>query len=379
MAEVIPEIFRQGNTYSTFSSPKVGDRLHPISKENMTFIEVDVHNGFQVPRPLPFGVMAEVINEGSAKESLLQIWVAAGFYDNNPTFAENIRPVFNLNEFIKEANVHEQIVLRNTPLVTDADTWEASVEPIDQTHGLLQKVQVVTLNDVVEGIWDDELQQSHKVTRSLVRTATAEVDSNYPSTLVLVSGTIYNFITFDELRYGWYLKESEALDTSVDLFTYHTHRSHFWPAVQETDIVVSPLNAFKIEEDQSKTEYVASQMLDVRYKESFNGPCKTQVARKWVAAIPAAVAPTQILTDAFQYQGIFFKFTSPECLHGPVFGPEFVGSDHPVLVANQSRFMDFPATTLPDWPDFVSLIADPVPYKGGFITEDITIFKPGTA
>jgi hypothetical protein len=41
--------------------------------------------------------------------------------------------------------------------------------------------------------------------------------------------------------------------------------------------------------------------------------------------------------------------------------------------------MDFPATALPDWPDFVSLIADPVPYKGGFITEDITIFKPGTA
>lgn len=368
MAYKIPEIFRQGNLASSYSTVRQGHRLHPIAKERMVYFELMVPNGFTVPKPLPFGIFAEVEPTGSMKESLLQVWVADGYYTNSVSFAGVKRKVFNFNELIKEAEVEERIVMLTAPFETDSDTWEATVEPIDDVHGLLRKVQVVETNVVNFGIRDEQLRANHSASRELVKSSVAEAASDYPSDLQL-NGSVYEFVEYEEVKCGWYVKTIEQL-TAGEGFTYGTTRSKFWPAVMES-FEVAELTG----ETDAGEEYIASILLDVRYKESYNGPCQASIQREWQPFAPTDLKPIQMITDAFQYQGIFFNFTSPESLHPTVTIEEFVG-EHPVLLDNQFRVKTFPGTALTDWPPSIIYQEDPVPYKGGFIWETVTIQSP---
>ena len=368
MTYKIPEVFRQGNLLSTGSTVLQSHRLHPVSRERMVYFEVNVGNGFVVPKPLPYGIFAEVVNRGSGKESVLQVWVADGYYINSPQFAQNKRRVFNFDRFIKEAEIQTQIVLKDSPLITDADTWESSVENIDETHSVSEKVQVIELNPITVGEWDDRFNTSVTVTTELVKASVAEAASDFPSSLT--AGAPNTWVKYEEVRCGWYVKTTES-------FTFNnravgTTRNFFWPAVlQSIDLGVLEGQL------ENGEEYLASVLIDARYKESYNGPSRAVVTYSWTANVPVSVAPLNMMyPDAFQYKGIFFSFTSPEALHPVVTFNENVGSNHPTLKANQFRNKTYPGTNKTDWPASVTFTEEPVPYRGGWIQETVEIFSP---
>jgi len=369
MAFKLPEVFTQGNLLSSHSKIRQSHKEHPISKEKMIYFEVNVKNGFVVPTPLPFGVFAET-TEISSNEAQLQVWVANGFYQNNPTFAENRKRVYNLTPFIQEADVFEQIVLSGAPIITDTDTWEANQTAIDQTHDFSRKVQVVTRNDIVSGERDLQMFETHTITKTLEKAVDAEAAADFPAALSAGTPPNFNYIEYNEIRYGWYIKSNEEISEGTKT-AFWTTRSQFWPAVLEN----IDLGILEGQLDSGET-YIASVLIDARYKESYSGPCKTLVTKKWSSDMPEIVNPTQLVTDAFQYQGIFFNFTCPECLHHTVDFKEFTGSFHPKLKSSQFRIKSFPGTRYVDWPSFQERTDDPTPYKGGYLYDVIRIFAP---
>jgi hypothetical protein len=343
----------------------------------MDYFECAVANKSQLPETR-FGAFAEIRNRGNANIAYLEVWTAPGFFDEPsvPVFTEQTRDVFNLTEFIQEAKEIKKVVQIGTQIIPTIDTWEAVIEPLEGVHGMLTMVEVVTLNDIKSGVRDVQLEANHKVNRSLVRAGTAEAAADYPVELIAgtADGGTHSWVEYTELRYGWYERRSEGMSTD-DTYGYGTTRSYFWPPVM-TFFEVADLEG----EQENGEKYIASILMDVRYDESYNGPCKATIVRGWVpnnAAVPS-IAPTQMITDSFDYQGIFFNFTSRDCLHPSMQIYESV-QDHPVLAGNQYRVKNFPASVPEVWPAQVTFYEDPAPYKGGFIRELVTIYKPGTA
>ena len=343
----------------------------------MDYFECAIANKAQLPETR-FGAFAEIRNRGNANIAYLEVWTAPGFFDepSAPVFAEQTRDLFNLSEFIKEAKEIKKVVSMGTQIIPTTSTWEATIDPLEGVHGMLTMVEIVTLNEINGGVRDEQLEANHEVNRSLVRTGVAEAAADYPAALVAgtADGGTHSWVEYTELRFGWYERRSEGMSTG-DEFAYGTTRSYFWPSVM-TFFEVADLEG----EQENGDKYIASILMDVRYDESYNGPCKATITRNWVhnnAAVPS-VAPTQMITDSFDYQGIFFNFQSRDCLHPVVQIYESV-QDHPVLAPRQYRTKLFPASVPEVWPANVTFYEDPVPYKGGFIRELVTIYKPGTS
>lgn len=366
----LPHVFTQGTLMKSVGPILQSYRAHPVTEERMVYFEAKVGNGFEVPKPLPYGVFAEVSNLGNSRESLLQVWVADGYYQNNVSFFKGIEKVFNYDRFIKKANVEQQIVLGSQPLITDADTWEATIPPLDETHGLSRRVQVVETNPVRVGEWDELFNKSRDVTQELVKASVAEQASDFPSALVQ-DGGVYNWVQYEEVRCGWYVKNTLPM-TNQESVIFGTTRNYFWPAVLQS-IDLGILNG----EEPNGEQYIASVLIDARYKESYNGPSAAQITRKWTATEPPLTNPVGLMfPDAFQYKGIFFNFSSPEALHPTVNFNEQVGTRHPTLASNQFRNKSFPGTAQTDWSSFVQFVEEPQTHNGGWVQDTVKIFAP---
>ena len=338
----------------------------------MDYFECEVANKAKLP-PTRFGAVAQIVGNNSNKATLTA-WTAPGFFEGDPEFTTLTRRVFNLSEFIQEADVIDVVIEADDVLITDEDTWEASKSPIDEVHSMSQKVQVVTTNTVVSGTVDPQLNVVHRVERSLVKASVAEVDSSFPAALLSGAGTFpspatHRWTTYEEVRYGWYIKTVEGM-SNADAVTYGTTRSRFWPAVMET-FTIDDVNGIR----EDGEEYIAKVVVDCNYKEAYNGQSRAEVLRGWANAVPPSVAPSVILTDQFTYSGIYFNWSSKECLHSTVDITESTGN-HPDFARYYTRDVSFEGTDQTDWPDYQVYEEDPVPYKGGWLKEIVKVYKP---
>ena len=343
----------------------------------MDYFECEVANKAKLP-PTRFGAVAQIVGNNPNKATLTA-WTAPGFFAGDPEFTTLTRRVFNLSEFIQEADLVEVVIEADEVLVTDEDTWEANKTPIDEIHSMSGKVQVVTTNTVVTGVIDPQLNVVHKVERSLVKASVAEADSAFPAELLADNDGVttsvnsvavtHRWVTFEEVRHGWYIKTVEHMSTN-DSLAYGTTRSRYWPAVME-DFNIDFVNGLR----EDGTEYIAKVTVDCNYKEAYNGQSRADVTRSWTNAVPASVAPSVILTDQFSYSGIFFNWSSKECLHPQVDFQESTGT-HPDFARYYVRDMSFAATDQQDWPAYQVYEEDPQPYKGGWLKEIVKVYKP---
>lgn len=378
MAEFIPSVFK-GIAASCHSIPRVGEKVHPRSETQMRYVEFNVPNGTQLPDAIPFGVFAEVRELPNSNESLVQLWIADGQLatPSAPVFTERTDTLTKVNEYICSATRKKKIVAPSTAADTGTYVWESDVNFVDKAHS--EKVTVETtalgLNTVVDAVFDEQLSVFLRRERVLVPTATAESHPQYPAGLVLFAspGTVYHYITFTEIKCGWYLKTTEIINTTTATYTHHGTINDHWPTVVTT-IGLTPL----LGRDETGETYLAGQMKDVIVKSSYNGPCKVSVVGQWHATVPAASAPTYLILDGFTYDGLTFDIGIPESLHPGVAFIENI-NNHPSLDTPQSRVRSYPATSYTDWPAYKVIPQRPRPYKGGYIQETFTIYKPGTA
>ena len=338
----------------------------------MDYFECEVANKAKLP-PTRFGAIAQIVGNHSNKATLTA-WTAPGFFEGDPEFTTLTRRVFNLTEFIQEADVIDVVIEADDVLITDEDTWEATKTPIDEVHSKSQKVQVVTTNTIVSGVVDAQLNVAHRVERSLVKASVAEVAYEFPALLLTGAGTFpspatHRWSTYEEIRYGWYIKTVEGMSTS-DANTYGTTRSRYWPPVME-HFAIFPINGIR----EDGEEYIAKVVIECNYKEAYNGQSKATVLRGWSNTVPPSVNPTVILTDQVAYSGIYFNWSSKDCLHGPIEISESTGN-HPDFARYYVRDVDFDATAQLDWPAYQIYDEDPVPYKGGWLKELVTVYKP---
>lgn len=374
----IPTVFKQQLELVAHSQPLQSVKFHRPSGQLMVYFELKVPNGTELPAAIPFGVFAEIENRNNAHESVMQIWVAPSFYSGSPTFATRTKKIADLSKFIELATETRQIVAPSTSPTTGDAIWESTVEYVDQAHSDLVVVTVNTLNQATTGVFDEKLQEFHTVYQDLVDATTAEADSNFPSGLLSVGGGVYRYITFEEVKSGWYVKTTEVMNTSDGYASLPFSYKDYWPSVLQL-IEMAPLTGRvkdKKHPDYDKT-YTAANLYDIRLQESYNGPCYATLTVGWSATAPAHGVPTQLIEDSFRYDGIFVDVSIPSCLHGAVPFVESVGSQHPTLEAGQFRTKNFPATSPSEWPDSKTSYERPEPYKGGFLTRTLTIYKPG--
>ncbi len=380
MAFEIPTVFRQANHLQITSQILQSHRLHPELNEHLLFFECKVANGSSLPTPLPFGVFAEINNQGNAHESTLSVWVANGYYDNAVKFREQRADLTRINKYICKGYSITQVVPTNSAVLEGNNVWESNVQPLDEVHSVRRTVYVTTTNVITRGEFDQQLGVEHTITEELVAANVAEADTaHFPSGTTQVGATaVWLFVTYEELTCGWYLKVTENMNTGDGLILYGS-RNHFWPAVLQSGPNAGDLvGEFKNEGDSRYgDEYTAAVLIDIRLKESYSGPCKATRTIGWSDSARAApVTPTQYVTDSFHNAGIFSKFTVPTCLHYPVTWNELVGSNHPVLKDLQIRNAFFPGTTKTDWDATATLYPDDKPYKGGYLTETIVVYAP---
>ncbi len=343
----------------------------------MDYFECEVANKAKLP-PTRFGAVAQIIGNNSNKARLVA-WTAPGFFEGDPEFTTLTRRVFNQSEFIKEADVVSVVVEDDALIDTDEDTWEATKTPIDEAHSMSSKVQIVTTNTVVQGVIDPQFNVVHRVERSLVKASVAEAASDFPAKLLSgndgvttsVNGVAvtHRWVTYEEVRCGWYIRSVEHMSTN-DSLTYGSTRSRFWPAVME-EFNIDDVKGLR----EDGTEYIAKVVVDCNYKEAYNGQSRADITRSWHASPPASAAPSIILTDQFTYSGIYFNWSSKECLHPIVEFQETTGT-HPDFARYYVRDVAFDATEQLDWPDYQVYEEDPQPYKGGWLKEVVKVYKP---
>jgi len=379
MAFEIPTVFRQTNQLQMTSQVLLSHRMHPDLKQRMLFFTCNVTNGSQIPDNVPFGVFAEIVNRQNGHQSELQVWVENGYYDNNVQFREQKSNLARLNKYICKAHQIIQIVPLNSLPLTGNDVWDSNVQNYDESHDVRRTIYVDETNVITRGVFDEALNTEHTVTEELVAANVAEAASDFPVKLVNTTGTKFDYIRYEEIRCGWYLKTTEEMDSTEELELFGT-RNHYWPSVLEDGPSAAALTGEYKDENHPKygEYYDAAILISIRMKESYSGPCVATLTLKWSSTIPTKLnsTPDMLVTDAFANQGIFSNWSVPACLHYAVTWNELVGTNHPVLKDNQVRNVSFPATSETVWPSSVTLPGVPKPYKGGYLIETWEIDAP---
>jgi hypothetical protein len=335
--------------------------------------------------PTRFGAIAEIRNgglvtsSGNRNKAQLVCWVAPGFFDDPsaPVFTTRTNKLTDVNKYICTATQTIEIVATGTAATTGTDVWESQVIDIDGVHSIRTTITITGYNTIIRGEWDPNLNQHLTYEEVLVDSTTAEAHPQFPSGVVHVSGTLYDYIDFDEIKCGWYLKTTVRLDSSITT-TVNGTENHFWPAVLEYGPTAAPLQGEIKDPDAHNygDTYNAAVLMDIRLKESYSGPCKATLTIGWVPTAPALATPTQMITDAFANEGIFARFSIPACLHYEVVFNELVGSNHPTHTDYHVKLFNAPATPLTDWPSTVVLPQFPQMYLGGYLSKTLTIYPP---
>lgn len=311
--------------------------------------------------PKQAGFFGVVITEEPVNTSIKRVTVRWKLNDSGvANYETRLDKKQNLNEFVCGYTELFEVVASGTdPVANTGDVWNSEVTEYDEFHDIRITQIITAFNTVDTREWDAELNVWNQVEKTLSRTK---------NTAGWIDGFFYSH---QEIRCGWFINSKETLATGTT-YSYGTTINGYWPAVLKT---FSP--AFINGEDDEGV-YVAKGVVDIDMKDSYNGPCKATVVVTFSSTAPSlSSVGTPMIPDSIAYEGIFFNFRIPECLHGTFTFTEAVGSVyHPTLQTSQSRVFNRTATNYTDWPDSYVKEFIVKPYKGGYISHAITIFKP---
>tara|TARA_R110000803_G_scaffold136034_1_gene202992 strand:- start:26584 stop:29376 length:2793 start_codon:yes stop_codon:yes gene_type:complete len=267
--------------------------------------------------------------------------------------------VLNFTEFIDDALVTYNIdLIGSLPAIPLTKVWDAVDRPLSRGAFVRKVITVVGTPNIVTGSGFDDILND---------------DVKYTETLLDVEPTIGgytggNFITWNEVQPGWWVKRSEAIATGLK-HTINDTRNYYWPPVltMATFTTISALN----EDDVSYVRRIAA---NFQLTDSYNGPCKAVTTVKFLASNTAPTV-TQLLTDGINHSGLLARFSIPPCLHSQVVVTESISAAHPIYEA-KTLVATYTATTVTAWPATVVSEVDVRPYKGGFVETHTTITSP---
>lgn len=347
-------------------------RYNQTFRTYMHYFECSVGNKAVLPAT-QFGAFSEIVNRGNSNQAWLQIWVAPGFFDtpSAPTFTAITTTQRDINEYICEATITEQIVAIGTAVDTGSTVWESSVESIDGVHALKRTVTIGTLNTVQFGEFDQVLASHIAGQRELVHDTIAESDFYFPSGLRPMGGTRYDYIQYEKVKCDWYIKTTRKLDSTYG-YTSTEVRNGYWPPVLLTPPEIAGVDGY----DEVGQTYTVKQARELNIQDAYNGPCSATIVIAWSPTAPTGPSPgvTQFVTDEIYYEGILFDIRIPGCLHPSLTLFENV-NNHPVY-PDQVRSKTYPGTTHETWP--ATQVADysARPYLGGWVIETVTLAQP---
>lgn len=187
-----------------------------------------------------------------------------------------------------------------------------------------------------------------------------------------------------QISEDWYEITEESLiggttggssDLAIDLGEYETSINYFWPPV------LASLDFLDWERQDGSFETYPYVEFN---PEGFRGPCSALVQRSWSKTAQDLDAINPMDPQPITYSSPGFRLNVPPCLHGDVSVICDYGTGHPVYAQNVGSARTFTATTFhaggacTSWPATIVAQDDQRPFRGGYLREKVTVYKPGT-
>lgn len=340
-------------------------------QQTMMVVEFEVANGsFLDEATVPYGMFVEIRNPNTNKARLVIMMAPLAGEEPAPVFKTRCKDVYAPTRFICRARECRTILDKSTNPVPDSGTniWESTINDYDDAHVERVTTTIITYTTATDTVYDDAMQEHHSIEQTLVQSISN--DSGY------TVGTPGYFISYEQVKCGWWLKTKEYFNTGVKM-TLCGVANYYWPRVLLAVPEVAPVIGEVRGGPDDGEEYIIKTCINHIIKDSYNGPCKAVYSTAFLTGMPnVCPIPTAILTDSIEYDGLFFDYRLVDCLHPTITFSESVGSFHPQYKASQVRSKTFPATSLLDWPASVFADYDVKPYKGGYHVTSVTIYPP---
>jgi len=178
-------------------------------------------------------------------------------------------------------------------------------------------------------------------------------------------------------RYWSIVTTETPSSTSTSLRSYYSTTPFSWPAVLPS----SDQGALKIgtirRKDRRTGEFTGEKILwyDFELIPAWSGICKTFVEIGWSPNPPDFVPIQTMNPTEIVISWPIGSVRIPKCLHAKYTFEGTTGTENP-----DWEFLDFervvPATNYETWPESIVADFDVTPYKGGFRTRKITVFRP---
>ncbi len=213
--------------------------------------------------------------------------------------------------------------------------------------------------------WDDNL-------RDYVPYSTTVLPADEALALEEVEG---EEITLQPINRYWTLvtRETPNVTSLTDVSrTFYGSMPYSWPAVLRN------LYIYEIPVKDTRTGEVAYSEIRYDYdmKRAWSGICRCKIQIAWSKTAPAfeaieAMTPTSIELDWRPIAALQI----PPCLHIAYSFSGTTGTDNP-RYGYVAFTKNFEATNYTDWPSELVVDYDVTPYKGGYRTRKVTVYKP---
>lgn len=234
-------------------------------------------------------------------------------------------------------------------------------------------------------------QQSDSLSKLMVDERVFSLDALYSQELDELTGTIMPVVSeavaagtpgddvdadgfYAEVRpfnTEWSVKTTRKATNMIgaeNVKTWTEEDNFYWPAVLDPDtILLTPVNDL----EGNLHKYIFFYLLQPAY----NGPCKCEVTQRWYKDPPTIVPAIPMLPQPVVGDFITFSMGIPASLH-PEFGMiETTGTGHPTLEYTTIT-RTYPATNYTVWPASIVGSNRLSRFKGGWVHEKRTYFKP---
>lgn len=180
--------------------------------------------------------------------------------------------------------------------------------------------------------------------------------------------------TAEQLSDQWYvLNEREVVNTGgtgTTTITLNQSMNYRWPPVLD-DVVFDTWNL--------RSGGVRSYPRVTYTRGPYSGPCSATVARTWTKAKPLSAGDTDptMQPEPISFTTPYFRVNVPPTLHAD---RNFVGTngtedetyEYTIWAYNKG------ATNYTDWPSSLVVSSSARPFRGGWLLEEVTVFKPET-
>jgi len=166
---------------------------------------------------------------------------------------------------------------------------------------------------------------------------------------------------------------------------YDTYITYSWPAVLgedgTTDVNGALINqgihimTWK-DKGGGNRDYVRPQFKEHGYR----GPTRATITEEWSLQAPSIVndnqRPFTMKPLPIVYNSPYLSVQIPPTLHPSVFVVCDTGTSDPTWGHNTGSKVTYPETNVTDWPDSFVATVEVNPFRGGYLTRQVTVFKP---